>query len=396
MLIPAALAQTWVAASTAYLLGLLGLAAARRTPAACESPGEPLRTVVLIPAHDEEAGLPATVRALRAQGFPAELIVIADNCADATAEVARAAGADVWERVHDDRGKGQALAWGLERLWRERPATEAVLIVDADCLPGPNFLIELEGALRRGAEAAQAVYDVGNPGASATAGLRWAGFALRHRVRPRGRAALGLSAGLFGTGMGFRAHLLRELPWRAFSIAEDLEYHVLLAQRGVRVAYVERAHLTSAMPTTDAAAHHQQMRWESGNTRLAGEHAAALLRSGLARRDANLLVTGAELLLPPQSLLVPVSAACLAAGALTRSRGLLLATVGIAAGQALYVLGGLRLAGAPPEVYRALAAAPRLVASKLPIFASIAGGGGATEWRRTKREPVVTQPLEVV
>ena len=392
-LAPAYALALWTASATGYLLVLTGLAARSRGAGAPVVPdGEPLRTVVLVPAHEEEAGLPATLAALRRQAFPFEPVVIADNCSDATAEVARQAGATVWERFHDDRGKGQALAWALERLDRERPETEAVIVVDADCLPGPGLFAALDGALRGGAQAAQAIYDVANPESSPTAALRWAAFALKHRLRPRGRAALGLSAGLYGTGMAFRAELLRAQPWRAFSISEDVEYHAQLARAGVRVAFVDGAWVTSAMPTSDEAAHRQQLRWESGNARMARELGAPLVAAGLRRRDANLVVHGLELALPPQTLLVPGCLASLVVGGVARSRPLATIAAATAAGQVVYVFAGLRLVGAPKAVYRALPAVPRLAARKLAIFGRVARGRGTLEWLRTDRESDVVAP----
>lgn len=394
-LAPVAAVEAWLAAVTAYQLALLGLAATRRAPAADPPPGVPLRTVVIVCAHNEEAVLAPTLRSLNEQDFPAEVIVIADNCDDATADIGRAAGVTVWERVHDDRGKGQALAWALERLWRDRLDTEAVAIVDADCFPGPGLLAALDGALRAGADAAQAIYDVANPDASPTAALRWAAYALKHRVRPRGRAALGLSAGLYGSGMAFRASLLRAQPWRGFSVAEDIEYHLQLAQAGVRVAFAGDVSVETAMPTTPAAAHTQQLRWESGNARLVRVYALPLAREGLRRRDLNLVVAAFDLVVAAQALLVPAGLACLGVSALARSRPLTTTAAACVAGNGLYVLAGLRVAEAPPAVYRALGAAPKLVARKLALFGAIARGRGTAEYLRTTREPAPPEPVEV-
>jgi 1,2-diacylglycerol 3-beta-glucosyltransferase len=391
--------ETWVGATTGYLLGLLGIAAVRGLPDTLPAPeGEPLRVVVIVPAHDEQYGLPATLGYLAEQDYPAErleVVVIADNCSDATAEAGRNAGVEVWEREDDDRGKGQVLAWAIDRVWQQRPDTEAIAIVDADCRPLPDLISALEAPLRRGAPAAQAIYDVLNPEASPTAALRWGAFALKHRVRPRGRVAFGLSAGLFGTGMAFRADLLQALPWDAFSVAEDIQYHLHLADFGARVAYVHDSMIRSAMPTTGQKGHRQQLRWESGNARLAREYAPRLIRSGLRRRDANLTLAGVELVLLPQSLLGPLNVVCFVAAGVLRSRRLALAAVATTVGQAVYVLVGLRLVDAPPPVYRALLSAPRLVADKLGIFARIARGRGTNQWLRTDREPIV-EPSAVV
>ncbi len=134
-----------------------------------------------------------------------EIIVVADNCNDATAERARAAGATVWERVDEELpGKGQAIAWALTAcsatIRRSTPSPWSTPTASPPRTSSSTFDV----ALRGGAAAVQVAYDVANPEASSSAALRWAGFALMHRVRPRGRRGLGLSADLFGSGMAFR------------------------------------------------------------------------------------------------------------------------------------------------------------------------------------------------
>lgn len=389
-MVATAMTQTWLSASTAYLLALVGLAARGDARGRGAPAGEPLRTVVLVPAHDEAAGIAPTVAALRAQAYPAgrfEVIVVADNCRDATAAQARTVGATVWER--DDpsaRGKGHALAWALERLWRERAATEAVAIVDADCRASANLLAAFDAELRSGAAAVQAAYDVANPQASSASALRWAGFALMHRVRPRGRRRLGLSADLFGTGMAFRAELLRAHPWRSFGVTEDAEYHLELVRAGVPVAFAASASVESRMPTSAAGARDQQLRWETGNAGLARRTVGPLARAGVRRGDKHLLHAALEQLVPPQTVLLAANGATLLGALALRRPALIGAASSTIAGQALYVMGGLRVVGAPPTVYRALGDAPALVARKLPLFARIAAGRGATAWKRTVRE----------
>ena len=146
-----AAAQVPTAASLAYLLTLLA-AARRRTPPP-PAPGTP-RVTVLIPAHDEGAGVRATVASVRALDWPAErldVVVIADNCTDDTAAQAAAAGARVLERdAPDARGKGRALAWAVERLAAAGPPPDAVVVVDADCTVEPGLLRAFAAALGGG------------------------------------------------------------------------------------------------------------------------------------------------------------------------------------------------------------------------------------------------------
>lgn len=382
---------TWTAASSAYLLGLTVLAAlpGRKGPSA-HPDGRRLLIAVLVPAHDEAHGIAAAVTALRGQDYPAdafEVIVIADNCGDATPEQAREAGATVWERAApDDRGKGQALAWAIERLWHERPATDAVAVVDADCLASPGLLRAFDGTMRAGAQAVQAVYDVANPGASAASALRWAGFALMHRVRPRGRARIGLSCDLFGTGMAFRSSLLRQHPWSSFSVTEDAEYHLRLVAAGEKVSFVPGERVESPMPTTHAASTAQQLRWESGNAQLLRRTVPRLAIDGVRRRDPQRLHAAIEQLVPPQTALAAANALLLALAATLRRRRAWRVGLGTMAAQSAYVLVGLRVAQAPRIVYRSLLCAPGLVAAKLSIFTRIGAGRGATDWVRTERD----------
>lgn len=382
--------QAWVAAETGYLLLLLAFAA-KAHPIRRVRRGNPLRIAVLVPAHDEEAVIEACVTSLTTQDHPPDrraIVVVADNCADATAERARAAGATVWERdAPDDLGKGQAVAWALSRLLDEDPDIDAIAMVDADCVASGNFLSTVDVALRGGAPAVQVAYDVANPEASAPAALRWAGFALMHRVRPRGRRALGLSADLFGSGMAFRTELLHAHPWESFSITEDAEYHLQLVRAGIRVAYRDDASVSSPMPTTFGGAREQQLRWESGNATLARQTSGVLVLDGIRHGDVYLAHAGFEQLALPQTALLSLNAATTGIAVALRSRPLVRLGLALSAGQVLYVLGGLRVAGAPPAVYRALRSAPALLASKLPLLARIGQGRGATDWTRTERPP---------
>jgi glycosyltransferase involved in cell wall biosynthesis len=381
--------QGTTATANLYLLALLAAGASGRGKRPESPPGSPLRIVVLVPAHNEEADVASAVRALVGQRYPSsryEVVVIADNCRDATAAAAASAGATVWERNEPaERSKGHALAWALERVWSEWPDVDAVAVVDADCIASPNFLDAMDAALRRGARAAQARYLVSNPDESSTAALRWAGFALMHVVRPRGKRRLGFSCGLFGTGMAFSSDLLREMPWTAFSLAEDVEYHLRLVARGDTVAFVDEAHVASPMPTTQRDAQSQQMRWETGNARLIG-FAASLLARGVARRDRRRVAAAFDRFVPAQSMLAVVTTLAAAAGLALGSRRMAVAGGVTVAGQATYVIGGLASVGAPPAVWKALVRSPPLVAAKLSQTARIFTGRGPLEWIRTTRQ----------
>lgn len=384
--------QGALALSTGYLLGLL--VAARGTHGAAREPADPdeppLRLVTLIPAHDEEDGIGATLSALAECEYPAGLhrtIVIADNCDDRTAERASAAGAEVWERRDPNRrGKGHALIWAFERLHAEGAPDEGVVVLDADCLPSANLLDAVDRRLRGGARALQVDYVVGNPEDSPASALRFAAFALMNTVRFQGKQRLGLSCGLVGTGMAFATDLLRRRPWTTTGLTEDDEYHMRLVLAGERAEFVAEASVSSAMPTSLRGSSGQQARWEQGKLQLIRRWTPSLLLAGLLRRDAVRIHTALECLVPPQSLIAAGSLASALAALPLRSRRLLTLSVATFGAQLTFILFGLRLVRAPGYVYRALLGAPALVAAKLGIYARLLGGRGPRGWVRTERE----------
>ena len=389
MITPAALLPAAASPVNAYLLVLLGAAARgrRRRPPPARA-GPPRRFAILVPARDEEAPIGGTLAALRALAYPADrvqIVVLADNCTDRTAEVARTAGATVWVRTGGEAGKGAALGWGLERLMPTTPEVDAVVIVDADCAVAPNLLAALDGRLQDGAQSVQVAYGVSNPGASPVAALRHASFLLVNGVRPLGKTTLGLSAGLLGTGMAFSRDLLSRHTWTARSLAEDQEQHVALVADGERVVFAGETSVTSPMPTSLRRSRDQQLRWDAGRAALVRTWTPSLLRAGLRHRDAVKLHAALEPFVPPQSLLLAVNASgwLLALRARPALRRLALANL---VGQGVFVFGGLALMRAPAPVWRALAYAPVLAAWKLGLIARLAFGRGPTTWVRTVRE----------
>lgn len=376
-------------AATGYLLVLLVAASRTRRVALCGTKtAGPHRFLILVPAHDEEQVLPRTLRGLAQLDYPQAhtcVLVIADNCTDATADVARAAGARVLVRCDPtQRGKGYALAWALRRLGEELADIDAVVFLDADCEPSPNLLAAFDARLHDGALAVQAAYLVANPEESWPSALRWGAFALVNLVRPLGQNALGLSSGILGSGFVLKRELLERVPWEAFSLAEDAEYHARLVAAGERVAFIQDAAVLSRMPTSLAASREQNLRWEAGRWHLLRTWSPHLVREGLRRRDIARLHAGLEPLVPPQSLLLVGNCAVLGAAVMLharRARAMALANI---AGQAVYVLGGLRMARAPQSVYRAMAVAPLHVAWKLCLQLRILGGRGPSGWIGTR------------
>lgn len=379
-----------VAVAALYLLLLTLLSSAMPVPAAAAVPRR--RYVVVVPAHDEAAGIARAVRSLCALDWPAALrrvLVIADNCSDATASLARAAGAEVIERQDPARrGKGYALRLAYDRVLGERWA-DAIVVVDADTEATPNLLAAFDARLQAGEQALQAFYGVRNPDASWRTRLVTIALALMHRLRSRGRERLAVSVHLRGNGMCFTADLLRRIPCKAYSLVEDLEFSVELAAAGVRVAYADEAAVYADMAATAAAAGSQRQRWEGGRAQIARRYALPLLRAALMRRSALRLDMAMELLVPPLASVAMAAAGLLGAAAWAvhagaADAGVLLLPLAAAAMLMVYVLRGVALSGLGARGWMALAAAPVFVVWKLALRLR---GGASRSWVRTQREP---------
>jgi cellulose synthase/poly-beta-1,6-N-acetylglucosamine synthase-like glycosyltransferase len=359
-----------------------------------EGPAEAMRDfIIVIPAHDEEKTLSVLLDCLCALTYPREhymVCVVADNCGDSTAAVARAyEGVRVYERCDDTRlGKGYALNWIFERIEAERLHYDACLILDADAVVESDILESFVPALSRGAQAVQGRYLTLNPREATSAALRWVALALANHVRPLGRYTLGSSASITGNGFCLTHALLQAHPWRAFGLTEDYQYYLSLVESGVRTHYAPDAVVLSAMPTTFRELRSQDVRWESMGAGQTPARVIAwrLLRAWLRARDLMRLEALIELLTPPLSLLCLSSALLAIAAVLMRDPLALIGAFVLMAGLSLYVSSAFLLLRAPIEAYRALLFAPWFALRKVWIIFVVSRRKRETSaWVRTSR-----------
>ena len=380
-------------ASVAYLL-LLVIASPfhRARPAGTLAPVS--RLLVLIPAHDEEASIGACVRSLLGQTYPSSLrrvVVIADNCADATAAVALAAGGTIMVR-HDPSspGKGRALRWAMDHALTLPWHPDAVVVVDADSTADPELLMRLERELTAGHLVVQAECVVQADAGSPRQQLERVAVALRLDLRFAGRAALGMPALLSGNGMLFSHRVLERFPWSAFSAVEDAEYALRLRLSGVKTRYARGARVYAPATSSERGAYTQGVRWEGGRFALIRTWLRPMADRMLRRRDWSLLDMVVDLAVPPLGLLGAAAtlgtgiAAALVWGGVVPARALLPWAAAMA-GIVIYVLIGMRLTGAPAAAYRALLSTPRFVARKVRVYARVLGGFDPNLWVRTER-----------
>lgn len=357
----------------------------RKRPAAQRRP----RVAILIPAHDEAGGIGATVSGLRAEVTDGDrIIVIADNCSDNTAEVARAAGAQVIERTDPDkRGKGHALSFGANHLRADPP--DVVLIMDADCRVERGTLCQLAELAADRDRPVQAVYLMHAPDRRGMSGISAFAFLVRNLVRPTGLARLGMPCQLTGTGMAFPWHVYRDAPPTEGFLVEDLLLGHELALRGTAPLLCDDVVVGSDLPTRDEASLKQRRRWEHGQLDVLLHTAPRLFLRGLSQLDPGLLALALDASVPPLALLTALQTAA-AGGALVFA---------LAGGSALplvitlsggVVLGvGLTAAwlshGRELLPLSELAKVPGYVLWKVPLYGSFVKKGVHPEWERTER-----------
>jgi 1,2-diacylglycerol 3-beta-glucosyltransferase len=395
------LVGTLLALPVGYLLLLTGAATAhtvlqrRRSGkpihkgAAFGATGPSTRFLILVPAHNEEALLPATLDSIFGVEYPRELYsvhVVADNCNDRTAEIARTRGAHAHERRDlQARGKGHALSWLLERVWASGEPHDALVILDADSVVTPNFLSAMAERLERGERVIQAYYAVRDPQRSWGAGLRYAALTAVHYLRPSARMVLGGSTGLKGNGMVFAADIPRMFRWTN-DLAEDVEYHMQLILAGERVTFAPEAVLYAEMPSTLRGAQTQNVRWERGRLEQVRRYVPQLMRIAFERRSFLLFDAAVEQLIPPFSVIIGGTLALLPAAIVTRARPATALGLALLAGEGVYSLTALVLARAPRSVYRALLYAPAFVAWKSWLYIRVLAGWDRSGWVRTARQ----------
>lgn len=376
-----------VTAMAAYL-GVLSIAAILRRPDVPPPGPRARRVAALVPAHDEAAVIERLLRSLALLSYPRgrfDVFVVADNCTDATAELARAAGAIVHERAEPTlRAKGHALRWLFERV-KAHGTYDAYVIFDADSEVAPDFLERMDARLAAGSLVVQSHYRVLNAGASSVAALREAAFASLHYLRPLGRTALGLSCGLKGNGMCFDARTLDRFGWGSVGLAEDVELHLALVRHGVRVDFAPEAVVRADMPLTLEAASSQNLRWEAGRLATLRQLVLPLLFRGVVRADPMLVDAAAEQLIPPLSVAVSAGTACALVGALTGNATVTMLGVLGTGGLVLHVLAGLAAIHAPVTVYRALLGAPVYIGWKLLLYVRATVAPAGQPWVRTQR-----------
>ena len=223
------------------------------------------KLAVLIPAHNEELYIERCLNSLQEAEKGNNLVdfyVVADNCTDDTANLSLKCGVNIIVRKDEKKkGKGYALEYAFDKL--KKFDYNLYLIVDADSVVEKNYFLAIFDGYRKGFEIMQGGYFVKNRVNTKNKLMNLA-LLVFHGIRPYAREKLGVSVGLFGNGFAISKKIITEIPYKAYSIVEDVEYHLKLIDRNKKVHYIKEAKLYADFPISEEGIVTQRARWEGG------------------------------------------------------------------------------------------------------------------------------------
>lgn len=267
---------------------------------------------LLVAAHNEEMVVGKIVESLQNIEYPKDMydiFVIADNCTDKTADIARKYGVSVCERkVPDKRGKGYALEWMFNKIFKMDKAYDAVGIFDADNLVSKNFLNEMNYKLLKGYKVVQGYIDSKNPDDSWITESYSISFWTVNRLFQLGRANLGLSNQIGGTGFCIETTILKELGWGVTCLADDLEFTSKLVLNGYKVGWAHNAIVYDEKPLTLKQSWNQRKRWMQGFADVASRFFFKLIKKSIKDRSFTALDCALYTIQPLATLLMGLAA----------------------------------------------------------------------------------------
>jgi cellulose synthase/poly-beta-1,6-N-acetylglucosamine synthase-like glycosyltransferase len=266
---------------------------------------------MIVAAHNEEVVIANLIESLQHQDYPKELydiFVIADNCTDKTAEIAAKHGAKVFERNNKEkRGKGYALEWMFDKIFKMDKKYDAVAIFDADNLVSPNFIKEMNSKMCDGYKVVQGYLDSKNPGDSWITQSYSVSFWSSNRAFQLARANLGLSNQIGGTGFAVDVEVLKTLGWGATCLTEDLEFTCKLVLNGEKVGWAHDAVVFDEKPLSLKDSWNQRKRWMQGFSDVASRFFVKLIKKAV--KDKNFVAFDCALYVaqPFMTLLLAIS-----------------------------------------------------------------------------------------
>jgi cellulose synthase/poly-beta-1,6-N-acetylglucosamine synthase-like glycosyltransferase len=245
---------------------------------------------MVVAAHNEDVVIANIIESLNALDYPRDLydiMIIADNCTDNTASIARSYnGAMVFERnVPDNKGKGYALEWMFDKIFNMEKKYDAICIFDADNLIEGNFLKEMNYKLKSGFKVVQGYLDSKNPHDSWVTECYAISYWSSNRLFQLGRNNLKLSNQIGGTGFCMDTEVLKKLGWGATCLTEDLEFTCKLVMNGEKVGWAHNAIIYDEKPLTMKQSWHQRKRWMQGFSDVSSRYFFKLMKKAIKDKD---------------------------------------------------------------------------------------------------------------
>ena len=239
---------------------------------------------VVIAARNESAVISQLIKSIKKQNYPAELVdiyVVADNCTDNTAEVARNAGARVFERFNRRYvGKGYALDYAFKNIMRSSESYDGYFVFDADNLLDENYISEMNKVFDNGYKIVTSYRNSKNYDTNWLSAGYSLWFLREAKYLNNARMILNTGCAISGTGFMVSDEIIRKNNgWKHHLLTEDIEFSIDNALHGEKIGYCGNAVLYDEQPYLFEQSWNQRLRWAKGFYQVFAKYGGSLFKN---------------------------------------------------------------------------------------------------------------------